>query len=124
MRRWQSRSSRTAHKFTIDLKFTKAKERGDIGVFERDEAEPLASSGLAVEHDRRVDDFSELSEELSHGFRGDAAGEPTDEELGCPLVLLSRYGSFWVDLRVDEGYGCTPFDMYVRFCHRESVRGP
>jgi hypothetical protein len=87
-----------ANQFSVDFEVPEAEEGLDVGVLERHEAEAFAAAGLAVQHDGRVDNFSELGEKFAHGLGGDAARETADEELRCALVLLPWDRAFRVYL--------------------------
>lgn len=86
------------HEFPINLKVAKTKERSDISVLEGDEAKSLAATSFPVKHDRRIDNFTKLREEITHRFRSYTSCEATDEELGGTLMLLARDSSLGIDL--------------------------
>lgn len=67
------------YKLAIYFQVPEAKEVIHIGVLERYEPEAFAPPGLSVQHDRRVDDFPKLGEELAHGFGSHGAREATNE---------------------------------------------
>lgn len=86
------------HEFPINLKVAKTKERSDISVLEGDKAKSLAATSFPVKHDRRINNFTKLREEITHRFRSYTSCEATDEELGGTLMLLARDSSLGIDL--------------------------
>ena len=94
--------SRRTDQLAVNLQVSKTQEWLDIRVLKRDEPEALAAPGLPVQHDRGVDDFAELREELAHGLRGDAAREAADEQLRRTLVLLAGNRTLRIDLQGND----------------------
>ena len=85
--------------FSVNLEFTKAKDRINVRIFEGNKAKSFAAACFSIQHDRRIDDSTKLGEELSHGFRGNAAGESAYKQFCRALMLLPGDRSLRVDLR-------------------------
>jgi len=86
------------YQFPVNLQVPETKERGDISVLKRDEPKAFAATSLAIEHDRRIDNFTKLREKFAHRLRSYTASEAADEEFCSALMLLTRNSSLWVDL--------------------------
>ena len=61
------------NQFPVNLQIAKSKERSNVRILKRDEAEAFTPPSLSIQHDSRIDDFAKLRKEFAHGFRGDAA---------------------------------------------------
>jgi len=59
---------KTTCQFPINLEFAKAKDRVNVRILEGNEPKSFTAAGFSIQHDRRVDNSTELGEELSHGL--------------------------------------------------------
>jgi hypothetical protein len=89
------------NQLSVNFKITKPEERLNVSILKRNETKTLASAGLTVEHDGRVDDFAELREKFAHGLRCDAGCQTSNEQFCGTLMFLTRNSPFGIDLKKD-----------------------
>lgn len=114
---------------SVNLEVTKTKERLDVRILERNEAEAFAAASLTIQHDCRVDDLPKLGKELAHRLRRDAASKASNEQFSCSLMLLSRNSPLRINLKKegeidDDDWVQNVLLFFLQFFHPENVLAP